>query len=137
MNLKLETWELITEGLEDEIIKLTKMLEDRADQYSDYVKSTAEIKNTLLEKCNEVTELKRELAQYKKREEIEHFIKTLGRRYIAREANLTWESIFYVLYPSADEHEYHKRGKAKEAIIDLLRSQELGFDEDGTIFRSH
>jgi hypothetical protein len=122
--------------MEDKISELRYVIELDGDSISELTKRLGELTNNFTSKCNEITELKAKLRQYEKREEIEHFIKTLGRRYIARDTNMTWVSIFSVLYPTADEHEYHKRGKAKQAIIDLLRSQDLGFNEDGTIFRS-
>jgi hypothetical protein len=84
-----------------------------------------------------IEEYKRKLDVYNKRDQVEDYIKKMGRRYIDPKTNLSWERLFYILYPSADEFEYHKRGKAKEAIKGLLRSHDLGFGDNGTIFRQH
>jgi len=137
MNLSKETWELIVEGLQTVIQDQARLLEERSHQYDDYAKSTQMIKDTLIEKCNEVSKLKQSLKNYQDWERIEDFIKGMGRRYIDPKTNLSWERLFYILYPSADEFEYHKKGKAKEAIKGLLRSHDLGFDDNGTIFRQH
>jgi DNA repair exonuclease SbcCD ATPase subunit len=135
--LSKETWELMIEALQAKIQDMKEQSDDLALDLQDRYEELIAIKKDLIDKANEVTDLKYKLRQYEKREDIEHFIKTLGRRYVGLKDNLSWERLFYILYPSADEYEYHKRGKAKQAIINLLRSQDLGFDESGTIFRIH
>jgi hypothetical protein len=148
MILSKETWEMIVEGLQTVIQDQARLLEEQSDQYDafqlktqldkdDYAKSTQMIKDALIEKCNEITNLKLKLREYENKEKVEDFIKGMGRRYTDPKANLSWERLFYILYPSADEFEYHKKGKAKEAIKGLLRSHDLGFDNNGTIFRQH
>jgi hypothetical protein len=132
MTLSKETWELMIEALQAKIRDMKEQNDDLVLDLGARYEELVAIKKDLIDKAQEVTDLKYKLRQYEKREEIEHFIKTLGRRYEAPNHSLSWERLFYILYPTADEYEYHKRGKAKQAIIDLLRSRELEFDEDGT-----
>ena len=140
MELKKETWETVILALESEISELKTLVADLEYDLQKRYEDNAEIKKDLINKANEITNLKQNLNDYVKQEKIEDFIKQMGRRYAPKTTpytNLTWESWFYILYPSADEIEYRKRGKAKEAIIGLLRSHELGFDNGGVIFRQH
>ena len=135
MNLSISTYELIIERLQTLIQDQAQLLEKQSNQYDDYVNSVQKIKDTLIEKCSEVSKLKQSLKHYQDWERIEDYIKKMGRRYVDPKTNLSWVGLFYSLYPSADEFEYHKKGKAKEAIKGLLRSHDLGFDDNGTIFR--
>ena len=138
MNLSQETWGTIVEGLQDKIQGLQQHNDDLYSQSDKALSDIVALKKDLADKANEVTLLKMQLRDYEKRDEIERFIGQMGRRYAPKTTpymNLTWESWFYILYPSADEVEYHKAGKAKEAIQNLLRSHELGFDDNGVIFR--
>jgi len=135
MNLSISTYELIIERLQTLIQDQAQLLEKQSNQYDDYVNSVQKIKDTLIEKCSEVSKLKQSLKNYQDWERIEDYIKKMGRRYVDPKTNLSWVGLFYSLYPSADEFEYHKKGKAKEAIKGLLRSHDLGFDDNGTIFR--
>lgn len=135
---------MIIERLQELNTDQAKIIEKQSNQYDDYVNSSQVIKDTLMEKVFEIAELrltieeyKRKLDVYNKRDQVEDYIKKMGRRYIDPKTNLSWERLFYILYPSADEFEYHKRGKAKEAIKGLLRSHDLGFGDNGTIFRQH
>jgi len=137
MNLSISTYELIIERLQTLIQDQAQLLEKQSNQYDDYVNSVQKIKDTLIEKCSEVSKLKQSLKNYQDWERIEDYIKKMGRRYVDPKTNLSWVGLFYSLYPSADEFEYHKKGKAKEAIKGLLRSHDLGFDDNGTIFRQH
>ena len=140
MNLNQETWELIVEGLQDKIQSLQQHNDDLYSQFDKALSDIVAFKKDLIDKANKVTLLKANLRDYEKRDEIERFIGQMGRRYAPKTnpyMNLTWESWFYILYSSADKVEYHKAGKAKEAIQNLLRSHELGFDDNGVIFKQH
>jgi len=133
MNLKQETWEIILQGMEDQLIFYKNHVNELLDQHNKNIDDIANLKKELTDKCNEVSLLKLELREYEKKDEIEHFIKQMGRKY---NNHTSWVGLFYRLYPSADEKEYQIRGKAKEAIINLLRSRDLRFDDGGMIFKS-
>jgi hypothetical protein len=149
MVLSKETWEIIVESLQEECSRLRNLIVARDEQYEDLSRSNDTIRSDYVKSLNEIADLRLKLRQYEKADKVEHFIKMMSRTYsgtaegtsadpavrLRTARKQTWASLFYSLYPLADEQEYMKRGKAKDAIIALLRSGELQFNEQGVIYK--
>jgi hypothetical protein len=133
MNLSKETWELIVEGLQDKIQVVEGLVNYHFETAGKRLTEIESLRKDLIDKCNEVTELKSRLRVYEKRDKVEHFIKQMGRRYNPSATGIGWSwiSLFYSLYPSADPAQFRIRGRAKQEIINLLRSGELVVYDDG------
>lgn len=135
MKIKYETWELIVEGLEAKIDLLNEEIHTQKETYEYQRDNLNQLRKDFVTKCEEIAELKLKLREYEKRNEIEQFISKMGRRYVEEKINYTWFSKMMELFPSADLNEYQKKGRAKQMIIDMLRSGVLRFHDNGTIFK--